>query len=150
MSARTWFTDTKATSQGLVYGDFSFLTNNTSDPAVSSFRGCGGLTGVDGTLGNANTGPSAVASIIRVGQGVGTFLVTLADSWRQLVTLSAAIDDNGDALAATTGTITNEGSGNGGPAVTFKVFIRNAGALAETTGRRISVYLTAKDSGNGA
>lgn len=150
MSARTWFSDTKATSQGLVYCDYSFLTNGTSDPLPSSFRGCGGLTGVDGVNGSANSGPSAVASIVRVGQGVGTFLVTLADSYRQVVTSSAAISDAADALGANCGLPSNEGSGNGGTPITYQVFVRNAGTLTETTGRRVYCYLTLKDSMNGA
>lgn len=149
MSRRAWFKDASATSQGLVYCDVSFLTNNVSNPLTSSFRGCGGLTGTVAPAGGAaNSGPSAVASITRT--GVGAFLITLADGYRFAQAYDASIDDAADSAAARVGAITNEGSG-ATTAVTAVVQVRNmaTGAALETTGRRVSVFLVLKASGNG-
>lgn len=150
MSSRVWFNDAKTTSQGLVYADFSFLTNNTDHPATSSFRGGGGLTGTDGTgTGVANSGPSVVASITRT--GVGAYLITLADGYRFVQTGEATIDDGSDTLWPRLGTISNEGSGNS-TAVTIALTVRAmaTGTATESTGRRVGVKLCLKNSGNGA
>lgn len=149
MSGRSWFKDSSSTSQGLVYCEFSFLTNNTSNPATSSFRGCGGLTGSSSAAGVANSGPSAVASVTRT--GVGAFLVTLADGYRFVQSYDAAIDDAADSAVARIGAISNEGSGNS-TAVTIVVQVRNIATAAalETTSRRVSLFLVLKNSGNGA
>lgn len=148
MAGRTWFKDQSYTSQGLVECDFSFLTNNTSDPAVSSFRGCGGLTGAVASGSQANSGPSAVASITRT--GVGAYLVTLADGYRFVQAQSCDIDDAADTLKPRIGAITNEGAGYSVP-ISFPVVVRamSTGTATESTGRRVSIRLILKDSGNG-
>lgn len=149
MSRRSWPRDSAATSQGLVYCEVSFLTNNVSNPLTSSFRGCGGLTGTVAPAGGAaNSGPSAVSSITRT--GVGAFLVTLADGYRFVQAADASIDDAADSAVARTGAISNEGSGDTTP-VTIAVQVRNIATAAalETTNRRVGVFLVLKNSGNG-
>lgn len=148
MARRTWYNDALRTSQGLVEVDFSFLTNNTSDPATSSLRGCGGLTGVDGGSSVANSGPSAIASITRT--GVGAYLITLRDGWRYMTTGTASIDDGADTLMPRLAAPSNEGSG-AETAVTIALTVRAmaTGTATESTGRRISVNLVLKNSGNG-
>jgi hypothetical protein len=148
MSRRTWFKDSLRTSQGLVQADFSFLTNNTSDPATTSFRGCGGLTGSAGATSVANSGPSAIASITRT--GVGAYLITLRDGWRYMTAGHASIDDGADTLMPRLAAPSNEGSG-AETAVTIALTVRAAatGTATESTSRRVSVSLMLKDSGNG-
>lgn len=151
MSGRQWFPTAQYTSAGLVYCEFSFLTNGVNDPTPASFRGCGGQTGTDATAGNSNSGPSAVASITRVGQGVGTFLITLQDGYRFVQSVTSGIDDAADSAHARAGNIQNEGAGNATP-ITFQVFVRNmaTNALLETTGRRVSVRACFKNSMSGS
>lgn len=149
MSARDWYNDAKTTSQGLVYGEFSFLTNNTSNPATSSFRGCGGLTGISAAAGGvSNSGPSAVASITRT--GVGAYLITLADGYRFVQASDASIDDAADTLWPRLAAPSNEGAGNS-TAITVALTVRAmaTGTATESTGRRVSVFLVLKNSGNG-
>lgn len=148
MSARDWFKDSSNTSQGIVYCEFSFLTNNTSNPATSSFRMCGGLTGISAASSVSNSGPSAVASITRT--GVGAYLITLADGYRFVGAYDASIDDGADTLWPRIGTISNEGAGNS-TAVTAALTVRAmaTGTATESTGRRVSVFLVLKNSGNG-
>lgn len=148
MSARSWFKDAEFTSQGLVFCSFSFLTNNTSSPATSSFRLCGGLTGSQSSGSVPNNGPSVVASVTRT--GVGAYLITLADGYRFVGAFDASIDDGADTLMPRIGTISNEGSGNS-VAVTLALTVRAmaTGTATESTGRRICVNLVLKDSGNG-
>lgn len=147
MSGRSWNPTAQFTSNGLVYCHFSFLTNDTSDPAVSSFRGCGGLTGTDAAGSVSNSGPSAVASITRT--GVGAYLVTLRDGYRFVQAAHASIDDGADALHARIGTISNEGSG-ATTAVTLALTVRSAATATESTSRRVSVSLILKNSASGA
>ena len=146
MSRRTWYPDAQWTSQGLTHVLFSFLTNDTSDPATTGFRGCGGLTGSDGATSVANTGPSAIASITR--SGVGAYLVTFADGYRYATAKFATIEDAADALHARVGAVANEGSG-ATTACTMAVVVRSAATATESTGRRVSCYVAFKDSGNG-
>ena len=148
MARRQWFKDKSYTSQGLLEIDFSFLTNNTSDPATTSFRGCGGLTGSSGATSVANSGPSAVASITRT--GVGAYLITLAEGYRYVTAAFPSIDDGADTLWPRIGTISNEGSG-ATTALTLALTVRAmaTGTATESTGRRVSVKLVIKDSGNG-
>lgn len=150
MSARTWYNDAKRTSQGLVQADFSFLTNNTSNPDPDDFRGCGGETGGDGSSGTANGGPSVVSSIT-YDSATGKYLCTLADGYRHVVSSHASIDDASDSYQARIGAISNEGTGNTGTPVTVVVQVRDGSGTAQnSTGRRISVTLVLKNSGNGA
>lgn len=147
MSRRTWFKDAQWTSQGLTHCIFSFLTNDTSDPTSAGLRGCGGLTGTDGTgTGVSNSGPSAVASVTRT--GVGAYLITYADGYRYMVAGIANMEDAADALHARLAAPSNEGSGHT-TAVTQALTVRSAGTATESTGRRVSVYVVFKDSGNG-
>jgi hypothetical protein len=149
VSRRTYFNDQVATSQGLVHCEFSFLTNNTSDPATTAFRGCGGLTGSAGATSVSNSGPSAVASITRT--GVGAYLITLADGYRFVQAYDASIDDGADTLQPRIGTISNEGAGHT-TAITLALTVRAmaTGTATESTGRRISVFLSLKNAGNGS
>lgn len=148
MARRTWYSDSRVTSQGLVWVPFSFNTNNTSDPSSSTFRGCGGLTGTDAAANGSvsNSGPSAVASITR--SGTGAFLVTFADGYRYAVATLAQISGS-DGYTAQCSTVSNEGSG-ATTACTMTVTVTNAsGTATDTTGRRVSVLVAFKDSGNG-
>jgi hypothetical protein len=146
VSRRQWFRDAASTSQGLLYVDLSFLTNNTSNPVVTSFRGCGGLTGSNGATSVANSGPSAIASITRT--AVGTYRITFAEGYRYITSQSTDIDDAADQLQARCGAPANEGAGATTP-LTVDIFVRSAGTLTESTGRRISYSAAIKDSGNG-
>jgi hypothetical protein len=146
VSRRTWYPDAQWTSQGLLHCIFSFLTNNTSNPATTSFRGCGGLTGSDGATSVSNSGPSAVASITRT--GVGAYLITYADGYRYMLSGIATIDDAADALHARLAAPSNEGSGHT-TAITQALTVRSAATATESTGRRVSVHVVFKDSGNG-
>lgn len=127
---------------------FSFLTNNTSDPLPSSFRGCGGLTGTDSGAGVPNSGPSAVRSITRT--GVGAYAITLQDGYRYVSAAHVSIDDAADTLIARNAAPASEGSGAETP-VTAAVVVRAAatGTATESTGRRISCTFILKNSGNG-
>ncbi len=151
MSGRSWNGVQYHTSNGMVECDFSFVTNNTTNPDVTLFRGCGGETG-DNSSGQSrsNSGRSAVASITYT--TVGLFLVTLADGYRFVQAASADISDAADDLAARIGAISNEGAGNS-TAVTIVVAIRGlattSGTLTDTTGRRVSIRLALKDSQSG-
>jgi hypothetical protein len=151
VSGRQWYNDAKHTSQGLVHVFVSFTTNGTSDPDVTLFRGCGGLKGADAS-GGANSGPSAVTSILRY--GVGSFNMLLADSYRFVQYKAAHIDDaDDDGLVARCGPPTSEGTGNGGTPITVPVVVilpDSSGEEVETTGRVISVHLVLKDSMNGS
>lgn len=151
MSRGTWYNDQKYTTQGAVEGDFSFVTNNTSDPDPTLFRGCGGLTGSQVGNGLPNASKSFVASIVRVGQATGSFLVTLVDGWRYVTSWDANIQDAADNLVPRLSAFTNEGQGHTTP-VSFTVVVRNmsTSAATDTTGRRIAVQLVLKDSGNGS
>lgn len=143
---RSFFNDDLVTTQGVVWVPFSFETNNTSDPATSSFRGCGGLAGADSGSSVSNSGPSAVASITR--SDVATFLVTFADGYRYALATLAQISGV-DGYTAQCSTVSNEGSGHS-TACTMTVTVTNAaGSATETTGRRVSVLVAFKNSGNG-
>ncbi len=149
MSRRTWYSDKRVTSQGLVEIDFSFTTAGAStDPSTSAFRGCGGLTGTDSASGVSNTGPSAIASITWT--ATGTYLVTFADGYRYVTAKHVSIDDAADTLVPRVGTVSNEGSG-ATTAVTAQIVVRAmaTGTATESTGRRISGTFVMKDSGNG-
>lgn len=146
MSRRTWFPNATWTAQGLVHCLFSFVTNNTSDPDATVFRGCGGLTGTDPTGLSINSGPGAVTSITRT--GVGAYLITFSEGYRYAVFKTAQIEDGTDGLAAGCAAVSNEGSG-ATTACTMAVTIRAAGTATESTGRRVSVYVAFKDSGAG-
>lgn len=148
MSRRTWYPDAQWTSQGLVHCLFSFETNNTSDPDTAELRGCGGLTGVDaaGDGSVSNSGPSAVASIART--DVGVYLITYADGYRYMTAGIATIDDAADALHARLAAPSNEGSGHE-TAITQALTVRSGSTATESTGRRVSVYVVFKNSGNG-
>ncbi len=146
---RSYFNDKKFTSQGLVEANFSFVTNNTSNPDSTLFRGCGGLTGAQSSQQAGNASPSTVASITYV--STGRYRVTLTDGFRFVQSLHVSIDDAADALIVRNGTVSNEGSGATTPLV-FDIYSRAAASstLTDSTGRRISVTMVLKASGNGA
>jgi hypothetical protein len=146
MSRRGWFNDATFTSQGLVFCAFSFLTNDTSDPATTSFRGCGGLTGSDGATSVSNSGPSAVASISRT--DVGDYLVTFADGYRYAVAIFTSIS-GGSGYTVDYAAPSNEGEGHGTAVTLALSVVDDEGAAVESTGRRVSVLVVLKDSGNG-
>lgn len=146
MSRRTWFKDAAFTTQGLTIVPFSFVTNNTSDPATTAFRGCGGLTGSDGASSVANSGPSAVASIVRT--DTGDFTVTFADGYRYAVAVLTSIS-GATGHHVEWAIPSNEGSGHT-TAVTLALTVSDdEGAPADTTGRMVSVVVFFKDAGNG-
>ena len=146
MSRRTWFNDDCVSTQGVVWVPFSFETNNTSNPAVTSFRGCGGLTGSDGATSVSNSGPSAVATITR--SGTGAFAITFADGYRYALVAFADIS-GADAFRAQVSTLSNEGSGHDTACTVALTVLNASNAAADTTGRRVSVLVAFKNSGNG-
>lgn len=152
MSGRSYFPIAAFAGSGYVIAAFSFLTNSTSDPAVSSFRGCGGLSGADTSgAGVSNSGPSIVKSILR--KGVGDFEITLADGYRYVLYESASLGftagspDGFDAFLAEP---TNEGAGRTTPIVIRCSVVNTSGAGTETTGRRVRCFIVLKDSAAGA
>jgi hypothetical protein len=147
MSRRTWFNDATFTTQGLVVAAFSFVTNNTDDPDVADFRGCGGLAGVDAAgTGVSNSGPSAVASIVRT--DTGDFTVTFADGYRYAVAVLTSIS-GATGHHVEWAIPSNEGSGHT-TAVTMALTVSDdEGAATDTTGRMVSVVVFFKNSGNG-
>lgn len=146
MARRTWFNDATFTSQGLVFAAFSFVTNNTDDPDTADFRGCGGLTGSDGASSVSNSGPSAVASIVRT--DTGDFTVTFADGYRYAVAVLTSIS-GATGHHVEWAIPSNEGEGHD-TAVTLALTVSDdEGAPADTTGRMVSVLVVFKNSGNG-
>jgi hypothetical protein len=133
------YNDAKQNSQGIVRVVCSFLTLDTADPAVADMRGGPTASGAGGSM---------ITSIVRT--GVGGYLLTLAEGFRYVTAAHASIDDAVDALSAKVGAISNEGAGKT-TAVTVAVQVRlsSASTATETTGRRVSVTLECKDSGNG-
>lgn len=145
MSRRTWFNDATFTSQGLVFVAFSFETNDTSDPDTDSFRGCGGLTGSSGSTSVANSGPSAVASITRT--DVGDYTVTFADGYRYATAVFTSIS-GASGYSVDYAVPASEGAHD--TAVTLALSVADdEGTAVESTGRRVSVLVIFKNSGNG-
>ena len=117
-------------AKGQVYLDFSFLTNNTSSPLTTTFRG----------------GKEAIATVTY--SAVGILIVTLADKWRYVTAKAVDIEDlnsSDDGSYATIGAVQNEGSSTTAPS--FKVYTRvAAGTKTDFTGRRVSFQLVLKNS----
>lgn len=145
-------------ANGMLFGAFSFVSTLIgTDPAVSSFRGCGGLTGSDSSAGVSNSGPAFIESITKTANN-GEFLVTVAvpqgHVYRYMLHGSASVwsAQAGPASAHTAqiGDPANEGSGRT-TKLTFLVTILD-GALApvELDARRVSVFVVMKTSGSGA
>jgi hypothetical protein len=133
MAARSWYEDAQETSQGLVYLEFSFLTNGASDPAVTSFRGGGVATVTHGAT--------------------GRYVVTLSDGYRYVTSRAPDMEDLGtgsdDGAYATIGPIANEGSG-ATTALSFNLYTRSAaGNKTDFSARRCGFTLALKQSGNG-
>jgi len=149
MSGRSWNPVSGNTSDGLVRCEFSFVTNNNSNPLVANHRGFGGQTGSDAAGSVSTTGRTAVASV--TWSATGDFIVTLADGYRFIQAWSAEIDDGSDTLKPRIGTIANEGAGNTTP-ITFHIVVRAmaTGTATDSTGRRISIILILKNSGSGS
>jgi hypothetical protein len=145
MSRRPWFNDATFTSQGLVFAAFSFLTNNTTDPDTDDFRGCGGLTGSSGATSVSNSGPSAVASIART--DTGDFLVTFRDGYRYAVAVFTSID-TGSGYSVDYTAPGSEGA-HETPVTLALTVADDEGVATDTTGRRVSVLVIFKNSGNG-
>lgn len=116
-------------AKGLVYLDFSFATNNTSNPLTSSFRG-----GVDG-----------VQSVTY--SAVGILIFTIKDRFRYVVSKTVELDDlnsSDDGAYASSGAVQNEGTAT---QMNFKLYTRAAaGTKTDYTGRRVNVSLVLKDS----
>lgn len=154
MSRRNWNKVASFAGNGLLFGSFSFLTTNIgTDPATSSFRGCGGLTGSDASTDVAVEGASFVKSITKTANN-GEFLVTLQDGYRYAITaigqLSHAAAGPADGYGVQVGEMNNEGAGHETP-LSFLVTVLNASRVpAETTGRRVRVNVVLKDSGSGS
>jgi len=118
--------------KGLVYLDFSFATNNTSSPLLTTLRGAGA---------------DAVATLTRT--GVGIIQVTLKDIYRYVCSKAVDLEDldsSDDGAYASIGPDTNDGS-SPQKVATFKVYTRAAaGTKTDYNGRRVSVSLTLKNS----
>lgn len=119
-------------SKGLVYLEFSFLTNGASNPVASSFRGT--------ALGDAVTSVTYGAT--------GKYTIVLKDKYRYVVSTGADMWD----LAVPDGSYASCGnvSGEGGGALTLVVTTFTAGGVATAfTGRRLCVKLCLKNSSVG-
>lgn len=113
-------------NEGQNDAELSFLTNGSSDPVVSSFRG-----------------RRCIASITRV--STGKYLVTCT---MQVVSVVAPgpdlADDADDGAYASIGSITGEASSS---PLSFFLFTRNSGGTkTDFTGRRASAQLVVKTS----
>jgi len=122
-------------AKGVVYLDFSFLTNGASNPTAASMRGAV----------MATTGGGEIASIVYA--ATGKYTVTLRDKYRYLITKYCDLEDisTPDGAYASIGNVTNEGSSTTPPS--FVVATWSGGAVAtQYTGRRLSVSLVLKNS----
>lgn len=110
-----------------VYLEFTFLTNNTSTPLLTTLDGAG----ID-----------TVLSFNRTGAGV--IVVTLKDSFTKVIRASAELDDTAnDGAYATVGNVTNEGTNSG---IAFTIRTRaTAGTLTDYAARKCSVGLVLKN-----
>jgi len=123
--------------KGNVYIDFSFLTNNTSNPAVNTFRGAD---------------QSWIASVAY--SAVGILLVTLSTkaNCRYVIDKTVELEDLNaadDGAYASSGPVQNEGAAgaNAATPMTFKIYTRAAsGTKTDYTGRRVSVSMCLKNS----
>lgn len=107
---------------------FSFLTNNTSAPATTSFVGTGDL----------------VASLTYV--SAGRLLVTMSarDNYNAVLYASARMEDNNDDARATIGPFSNEGTSN---ALSFNITTRvSNGTATDFSNRRVFVELVLRNS----
>lgn len=115
--------------KGMVYLDFSFLSNGASNPVASSFRGT--------ALGDA------VLSVVYV--ATGKYTITLKDKFRYVVDSGADLQDiaSPDGAYASLGNI----SGEGGGTLTCQVgTFTSGGVLTAFSGRRVCVRLVLKNS----
>lgn len=108
-----------------VYAEFSFDTNNTSSPL---------MTTVDGA--------DIIASLTR--QSAGQILVTLKDTFNKVLALDASLDDTADDGAfATVGAVSNEGTST---PITFIIRTRVvAGTKTDFTGRKVRVAIAMRN-----
>lgn len=118
-------------AKGLVYIDFSYAANNTSNPLTSTWRGAA----------------DAIASVTR--SGVGIHLVTLKDKWRYVVAKTVDLEDlnaSDDGAYATVGAVQNEGSSTTAPS--FNVYTRAAAGTKTdyASPRRVSIQMVLKNS----
>jgi hypothetical protein len=155
MSRRSWFSNARYASPGLVYGSVKFVTTNIgTNPDVTLIEGAGGLKGTDGASSVSNTGPAFVASITKTGNA-GEFLLTFSDGWRSVWWADAAMwgpeAGPNDGKRACCTKPANQGSGHE-TAVTVLVTTHNenTGAAEETSGRTVCVDFVLKDVGVGA
>lgn len=122
--------------KGIVYLDFSFLTNGASNPTAASMRGV--------TIGDV------IVSITYAATGKYTLVFSSKENYRYIVTKFADLEDvaTPDGAYASIGNVTNEGSATVGPTLVISTW--SAGGVAtQYTGRRISVTLAFKDSAVG-
>lgn len=123
----------KGVGKGMVALDFSFLTNNTSAPLLTSLRGADA---------------SWVASFTRNGAGDITVLLKPGAQARYVATKDVDMEDlnsSDDGAYATIGAVQNEAHATLG--MSFKVYTRAAaGTKTDYTGRRVSVRLLLKNS----
>ncbi len=153
MSRRTWYSDSRTTSQGLVFGTFGFITTLIgTNPNLALAFGLGGMTGPDVVGQTANSGPTFVRSIVKTANA-GEYRVTLQDGYRKVwdieATVLAPAAGPADGVWSQPSVPTGEGD-HVGP-VTFLVTTLNAaGAPAEMNGRTIQLSMCLKDSGAGS
>lgn len=120
-------------AKGLVYLDFSFLTNGAADPLKSTWRG-GGIDGI--------------ASVVHA--ATGRYTITMKDKCRYIVGKTPNLEDlvsgSDDGAYASDGPVSNEGSSTLAPS--FDVFTRAGATTTKTdyTGRRCFVSICIKNS----
>ena len=137
MGSRQYRNDSKTAAEGIIFIDFSFMTNGTG-AVVNAYTADGtafrGLGVKSVTLG-----------------ATGTFAVVLSDNFRWVISKYSDMDDMaGDGAYATIGVITNEGT-TLPIGCTIKTW--TAGGVATNFGtggtgvaRRVSVAFTMKNS----
>ncbi len=116
--------------KGIVYLDFSFLTNGASNPVTTSYRGAGA---------------DVIASIVYA--ATGKYTITMKDPYRYIVTKYSDLEDIAvpDGGYASIGNVTNEGNSTLGPTFVVSTFAAS-GTGTQFTGRRVSVSVALKNS----
>jgi hypothetical protein len=150
MSRRNWNPVSHNTSNGIVRGEFGFISTLIgTDPAVADFFGCGGLTGAAAAAGVSNSSPSVVASITKTANA-GEFLVTFTDGFKAVHFMTAEVwgptAGPNDGYRACIALPANQGSGHT-TAITALLTIvdPNTGAPGELDARTVCVQFAMKD-----
>lgn len=154
MSSRPWNPVSHNASNGMLRGEFGFITTNIgTNPSAALFFGCGGLTGTDAASSVSNSGASFVESITKTANA-GEYLITYADGYRKQHHVSAVVlgpvAGPADGVHAQACVAANQGSGRTTKITQLVTTLDAAGSPVETTGRTLMVAVAFKDSGSGA